>query len=274
MRLGDRQHLDLHRRQPRRERPGVVLEQHAEEPFDRTEQRPVQHDRPVAGVVGADVLEVEPLGVVEVGLDRRQLPRTSDRVAHVDVDLRPVERGVAVLDAVRQAVRVERLAERLGGVVPDLVAADVLVRILGRQVEREVVEAERPQHRQDEVEQAGDLVGHLLAGAEDVAVVLREAADPHQPVQRAGPLVAVDRAEFEQPQRQLAVAALPAVEDQAVHRAVHRLRVVRAVVHLHRRVHAVGVEAEVPRRLEQLRRWPGAACRRTSSRPSRGGARL
>ena len=183
-----------------------------------------------------------------------------------------VERRVALLDAVRQAVRVERLAQRLGRVVPDLVAADVLVRILRRQVEREVVEAEGPQHGQDEVEQAGDLVRHLLAGAEDVAVVLREAADPHQPVQRAGALVAVDRAELEQPQRQLAVAALPAVEDQAVHRAVHRLRVVRAVVHLHRRIHAVGVEPEVAGRLEQLARWPGGACTRTSSRPARGGA--
>jgi hypothetical protein len=38
-----------------------------------------------------------------------------------------------------------------------------------------------------------------------------------------------------------------------VHRAVHRLHVVRAVVHLHRRVHAVGVPLEVPGGLEELR---------------------
>ena len=67
-----------------------------------------------------------------------------------------------------------------------------------------------------------------------------------------GAFVAVDVAELEQPQRQLAVAALTTLEDQAVHRAVHRLHVVRAVVHLHRRVHAVGVPLEVPGGLEQL----------------------
>ena len=36
-----------------------------------------------------------------------------------------------------------------------------------------------------------------------------------------------------------------------MHRAVHRLHVVRAVVHLHRRVHALGVPGEVAARLEQ-----------------------
>ena len=62
---------------------------------------------------------------------------------------------------------------------------------------------------------------------------------------RFNSLVAVHVAEFEQPQRQLAIAALAALEDQAVHRAIHRLHVVRAVVHLHRRVHAVGIPLEV-----------------------------
>ncbi len=60
--LGDRQHPSLHRCHPRRERAGVVLEQHAEEPLDRAEQGAVQHDRSMAGIVGADVLEIESLG--------------------------------------------------------------------------------------------------------------------------------------------------------------------------------------------------------------------
>ena len=43
--VADRQHPHLHRRQPGGERAGVVLEQHAEEPLDRAEQGPVDHDR-------------------------------------------------------------------------------------------------------------------------------------------------------------------------------------------------------------------------------------
>jgi hypothetical protein len=66
-----------------------------------------------------------------------------------------------------------------------------------------------------------------------------------------GPLVPVHRAQLEQPQRQLPVRPLASAEHQAVHGAVHRLRVVDAVVHLHRRVHGVGVPVEVPGGLEQ-----------------------
>ena len=78
--VGDRQHRHLHRREPRRERARVVLDEHREEPLDRSEQRAVDHDRPVALVVGADVVHVEALRHLEVELDRRHLPRAADRV--------------------------------------------------------------------------------------------------------------------------------------------------------------------------------------------------
>ena len=59
-----------------------------------------------------------------------------------------------------------------------------------------------------------------------VRVVLRHAADAGEPVHDAGLLVAVDGAELEQPQRQLAVGPPARPVDQVVHRAVHRLEVV------------------------------------------------
>ena len=43
----DRGDHHLHRRQPQREGPGVVLDQHADEPLQRAADRPVQHHRPV-----------------------------------------------------------------------------------------------------------------------------------------------------------------------------------------------------------------------------------
>ena len=51
--LGDRDGLDLHRGEPGRERAGVVLDEHAEEPLDRAELRRVDHHRLLAGAVGA-----------------------------------------------------------------------------------------------------------------------------------------------------------------------------------------------------------------------------
>ena len=67
---------------------------------------------------------------------------------------------------------------------------------------------------------------------EDVRVVLRERAHPHQAVQRAGGLVAVHLAEFGEAHRQVAVAAQPVLEDLHVARAVHRLDGVDAVLGL------------------------------------------
>ena len=83
---------DLLRREPERERAGVVLDQHRGEPLERAEDRPVDHHRPVPLVVLAHVLHVEPLGQAEVALHGRELPQPADRVAEVEVDLRAVER--------------------------------------------------------------------------------------------------------------------------------------------------------------------------------------
>ena len=95
-------------------------------------------------------------------------------------------------------------------------------------------------------------MGDLLTGAEDVGVVLGHAPDPGQAVHHPGQLVAVDGPELEEPQRQLAVGALPALEHQDVERAVHRLEVVLvASVQLHRGEHPLGEPVEMARRLEQ-----------------------
>ena len=86
--VADGQHGGLHRREPRRERTRVVLDQHAEEPLDRTEQRAVDHDRRVPLVVGTDVVDAEALRRLEVELDRRHLPGAADRVLRLHADLR------------------------------------------------------------------------------------------------------------------------------------------------------------------------------------------
>jgi len=87
-----------------------VLEQHAKEPLDGTEQGAVQHDRAMTLIVGTDVFEAEALGQLEVGLNRRELPLAADRVAHVDVDLRAVERRVTFADGVLHAKSLEGVA--------------------------------------------------------------------------------------------------------------------------------------------------------------------
>ena len=75
------------------------------------------------------------------------------------------------------------------GMIPHRVRADALVRPR-RQLDDDLVEAEIGIGRQDQIVDLQALRGKLLLGAEDMRVVLREAAHAHQPVQRAGRLVA------------------------------------------------------------------------------------
>ena len=101
--VGDRQHGGLHRRQPERELARVVLDQDPDEALERAQQRAVDHHRPVLGVVGARVGELEALGHVVVELHGAELPRAADRVGHVQVDLRAVEGAVALVEVVLEA---------------------------------------------------------------------------------------------------------------------------------------------------------------------------
>ena len=73
---------------------------------------------PVLGVVGPDVVEVEPLGQLVVQLDGGALPLPADGVGDVEVDLGPVKRAVALVDGIGLANRVERPLEPGLGLVP------------------------------------------------------------------------------------------------------------------------------------------------------------
>ena len=128
----------------------------------------------------------------------------SSESQHVQVDLRAVERAVALVHGVREAAALERLRERRLGDVPFLVGAELVLRAR-RELDQDL-QPELVVDRVAEVEAAEDLVLDLLGRAEDVRVVLREHAHAQQAVQRAGQLVAVQDAGLGEAQRQLAVA--------------------------------------------------------------------
>jgi hypothetical protein len=75
-----------------------------------------------------------------------------------------------------------------------------------------------------QLDELGRLLDDLVFAAEDVGVILGEAAHPHQAVQRARRLIAVAGAELGHAQRQVAVGLLALIEDLHVARAVHRLQ--------------------------------------------------
>ena len=87
----------------------------------------------------------------------------------------------------------------------------------------EVGEIEGLEHVEHDVNHLHELLLHLVGAAEDVGIVLREAAHAGEAVQLARLLVAVHGAELGEAHGQVAVAAGLGFIDFAVVRAVHRL---------------------------------------------------
>ena len=100
--VGDRDHGRLHRSQPARECPCVVLDEHTNEPLDRTEQGAVDHHRTLLDVVRGGEREVEVVRLSKVELQGGELPAAPDGITNMDIDLGAVERSLAIGDLVRQ----------------------------------------------------------------------------------------------------------------------------------------------------------------------------
>ena len=81
----------------------------------------------------------------------------------------------------------------------------VKVRVKVREVDLVLGEAELAQDLLGQVEHARDLIGELLGQAEDVRVVLREAAHAEEALQRARALVAVHGAQLAPAEREVLV---------------------------------------------------------------------
>ncbi len=106
----------------------------------------------------------------------------------------------------------------------------------------------KPKVREDgfgEIDAGDDFVFDLFGGAEDVGIVLGEAADAEQAVHGAGALVAVDVAEFGEADGEVAIALGGIFVDEDVAGAVHGLEAVFGVVELHGGVHILRVVAFV-----------------------------
>ena len=152
---------------------------------------------------------------------RVQLPRSAQRVLDVDVDLGAVERALARVQLVGEAVGLERLVERGLRRVPLRLGPEPF-RGPRRELERRLeVEGLVPLAHQ--LQQRRDLVLELVEAAVDVGVVLRELTDAEEPRQRARPLVAVQPAHVGEAQGQVAVRAERMTVDERGLRAVHRL---------------------------------------------------
>ena len=167
----------------------------------------------------------------------------------MEVDLRAVERAIALIDDVVEAAVLESLAQAVRREFPVLIRAHGIIR--ARRELGDVRQTERVVDFIEEVDRVLDLLLDLIRRDEEMRIVLREVADAEQAVELARLLMAMDEAELAEAQRQIAVAVLRGVVDEHAARAVHRLDGVVFTVDL-REVHVLFVVIPVAGRLPKL----------------------
>ena len=104
---------------------------------------------------------------------------------------------------------------------------------------------------QAEIQNAVDLLRHLIRTAEEMGIILGEPTDSEQAMQHTRSLVSVHRSPFREPKRQIPIGPESAFVDQDVERAVHRLQIVLLSVDLDGGVHVLPEEIEVAADLPQ-----------------------
>ena len=209
----------------------------------------MQHDGTMLFAVLTDIGEIELLGQTHIELDRAALPRTSDGVTQVEVDLRAVKRAVSLVDDIVQATIVQCLLQAICRHLPHLIRTH---RVLGARRELCLVrQSERAVDLVEEVNRVLDLTLDLIGGHKEMRIILREVADTEKPVQSTRKFMTMDEAQLGKTQRQIAVAVQLRTIDEHAAGAVHRLDCIVLFVDL-RGIHILAIVEPMPRGLPEL----------------------
>ena len=249
MTLRDRQDTHLHGSHPHGECTCIVLDQDTDKALNRAIDHAMQHDGTMLFAVLTDIGEIELLGQTHIELDRAALPRTSDGVAQVKVDLRAVKRAVSLVDNIIQATIVQCLLQTIRRHLPHLIRPH---RVLGARRELCLVrQSERAVDLVEEVNRVLDLTLDLIGGHKEMRIILREVADAEKPVQSTRKLMTMDEAQLGKTQRQITVAVQLGTIDEHAAGAVHRLDCIVLFVDL-RGIHILAIVEPMPRGLPEL----------------------
>src|SRR5437899_9213464 len=107
-----------------------------------------------------DVFTVESLWKVEVDLQRRKLPQAPNCIHQLDINLRPIKRGLAGDGLVPDIFALQHILKRLDGVDPLLFTTHkilAIVRIPRRKLRLELIEAKIFQYIQGKIQATTNL---------------------------------------------------------------------------------------------------------------------
>ena len=220
---GNRANHHLLRCQPQRHFAGIAFDHNADEPLQRAQHRAVQHDRHVLFAILANIARAQTFGQHKIQLQRAALPGAPNGIAQVIFNLRPVKRALARQLFPLKTNRCQRIAQAALGPVPHRVITGARVGPQG-QLDRNIVKAEVFINLRNQPAKRDRFINNLVFAAENMRVILRHLAHPHQPVQRAMGLIAVATPKFGHTNGQVAIAFNALFENLHMRRTIHRLQ--------------------------------------------------
>ena len=198
---------NLHGSKPERERSGVMLDQHAHEPLERTRDRAMDHHRPFLFSVGIGILELEALRQVKVELNGGKLPLASDRIFGNKINLGTVECRLANRLRIRKTKLLQEASQDFFRPLPDFPPAEIFFRLCRIRKRKSSVQrhAELRVKRLDDFINRAALVHNLIGTAKHMRVILRDRTHAGETLKLARILVAVHRRDLGIPQRKITV---------------------------------------------------------------------
>ena len=203
-----------------------MLNEHSGKALERTERSAVNHHGHLLGVVLGCVFELEAGGQVIVDLDSAQLPTAADGILDHEVELRTIERSLAILNLGIKALLGASLLDSGFTLFPNFVRANVLllvVRVTETNLGLEVIKLENFEHGLDDIHHAQELAFDLVGTAEDMGIVLSKRAYTGKSMQLTALLITINGTELSYTQWQVLVRAWFAGKNLTVMRTVHRL---------------------------------------------------
>lgn len=147
---------------------------------------------------------------------------TGKRVEQLNVDFRPIECSVPVVELPRYPRVIQSFLELQLGLSPLGIRAHGRLRPCRE--EKFVLKTKHPVNLVDELEAAENLLLNLVLGTENMCIVLLEPPDPSKPRESSGELVPVQSSEISHSNRQFFVRVGLVLEHEAVAGAVHGLQ--------------------------------------------------
>src|SRR5216683_650074 len=187
LRIGDmpvsnRDEANLHRRYPDGKRSRRMLNENADEAFQRATNRAVNDNGRLLLTVLIDVRAVEAAWQLEVKLNRAQLPRSAEGIFYQNVSLWPIKCAISLLDDIISLARVliQDAAEHCLGFIPRLQIADIS--LWPRTQAQRILHAENLVEEVSDLEDALEFILDLIFHQENVGIILLEFLCSQQPM--------------------------------------------------------------------------------------------